>query len=131
MTDRRIAAMLLPLLVLAVVGFATLPAGADDDGAHRLSARIIGVGTTFGNLHTDLPVSSLGIANGQGFLVTCGEKRFEATLADWYNDVEEGAWVGLTNPDGSLQLAINNGDADRTSGCGQGDKLTITVDAAP
>jgi S-adenosylmethionine hydrolase len=122
--------MLLPFLALAAVGLATPRAGADDDGARRFSATIIGVGTTFGNLHTDLPVSNLGIANGQGFLVTCGEQTFDATLADWYNDVEAGAWVGLTNPDGRLQIAINNGDADQTSGCGQGDVLTITVNAA-
>ena len=91
------------------------------------SATIVRVGDSYGNLETDLAAATLALSEGARFRLACGEKTFEATWAVWYGDVPEGDWLGLTNEDGNVQIAINGGDADAAAGCTTGDVLTIST----
>ncbi len=107
----------------------TAVAEAAGDGtmqtAQQFEATVLRTGDAYGNLDTDLKVADAGLAIGASFFVGCKDARYEATFVNWYGDVPEGAWLGLENGDGTLHLAINNGDADATSGCTTGDTLRI------
>jgi S-adenosylmethionine hydrolase len=81
----------------------------------------------YGNLQTDLPAEKLGLTPGATFTFSCREETFTATWAEWYSDVAEGEWLGLS-AGGRVQIAISFGDANARSGCGEGEPVTITTE---
>jgi|GEM_PF-6539611 len=97
-------------------------------GQTVFEGRVISVGTSFGNLDTDIAVDEMNIELGDAFTASCAGKTVKAEFVSDYADVASGAWLGLENASGMLQLAISFGDASGTLGCTQGDVVTVSVD---
>lgn len=114
------------LLLVTIAGIVTPVPGLAAE-ARKMTARIISIGETYGNLNTDLDAGRIGLAPGQEFRFSCRAQSFGATWTEWYGDVPESAWLGLANEHDQVQLAINNGDADVASGCTAGDTVSFEL----
>ncbi len=121
--------MITPIRIAVAVVLITLGTSRAAEGEY--TATIVRVGDTFGNLETDLDAARLGLSPGSGFTLICKDQTIGATWGTWYTDVPEGEWLGLTNEDGNVQIAINGGNADTGSGCTTGDVLTIRTVGSP
>lgn len=114
-----------PTLVLLVIAVAASAAPAPD--ARVIEGSIVGTGSGYGNLQTDIPASAMTLDEGEKFTFACKEGSFQATWVSWYSDVPEGEWLGLSGEEGRVQMAISFGDADVASGCGRGDRVRLTL----
>ncbi|MEJ2088987.1 MAG: SAM-dependent chlorinase/fluorinase [Gammaproteobacteria bacterium] len=118
-----------PTLVLLVIASAASAAPASD--ARVIEGSIVGTGSGYGNLQTDIPASAMTLDQGEKFTFACKEGSFQATWVSWYSDVPEGEWLGLPGEEGRVQMAISFGDADVASGCGRGDPVRLTLPTSP
>jgi S-adenosylmethionine hydrolase len=115
---------------LRIAAGATLIGGLLTSGAvaaATAAGTIVEVGMGYGNLQTDVSAENLGLTPGDRFTFTCREATFPATWAEWYSDVPEGEWLGLS-AGGRVQIAVSFGDANARSGCGEGDAVTVATE---
>jgi S-adenosylmethionine hydrolase len=113
----------MPLLTAAIL---LVPGWAFSEQARTLTGKVVAVGTSFGNLDTDIPIGQLSIELGESFSARCTSKTVTAISSADYADVHSGEWLGIENEAGNLQLAISFGDASEGLGCTTGDNVTIT-----
>lgn len=116
---------LVPILVLLLIASAATAAPAPE--ARVIEGSIIGTGSGYGNLQTDIPASAMTLDQGGKFTFACKDGSFQATWVSWYSDVPEGEWLGLPGEGDRVQIAISFGDADVASGCGRGDPVRLTL----
>jgi len=106
--------------------FLALPVWVAAEQANTLTGQVLAVGSSFGNLETDIPIDKLSIELGESFSVSCNGRTVTAVSSGDYADVHSGEWLGIENGSGNLQLAISFGDASAGLGCNTGDTVTIT-----
>jgi S-adenosylmethionine hydrolase len=115
----------LPIFLVSLLATISFAAESTDP----LDGTIVEVGYGYGNLQTDIPVSSFAIEIGETFTFSCRDRSFTSTWVSRYSDVPEGSWLGLTGAGDRIQIAISFGDANAESGCGEGDQVKITSGA--
>ena len=103
-----------------------LPVWAAAEQTTTLTGQVLAVGSSFGNLETDIPIDRLSIELGESFSASCNGRTVTALSSGDYADVHSGEWLGIENGSGNLQLAISFGDASAGLSCNAGDAVTIT-----
>ena len=104
------------------------------DAVTGVHATVLQIGTEYANIHTDLPQAALtrmGVTTGTRFRVAFQDQSVTAVLGTAYTDVPNGEWVGLIDPEGTLQIAVSFGSAATELGCKTGDRLLIQPVASP
>lgn len=112
-----------PVLAALLLAF---PVWVAAEQANTLTGQVLAVGSSFGNLDTDIPIDKLSIELGESFSVSCNGRKVTAVSSADYSDVHSGEWLGIENGSGNLQLAISFGDASAGLRCKTGDTVTVT-----
>ncbi len=103
--------------------------------AAMINAEIASISEEFANINTNLTSDQLmeaGFASDGWISVTHNEQTIAMPMVTDYADVAEGAWLARMDEDaGTLQIAINGGNAATDIGAAVGDMLHIMAADAP
>ncbi len=100
-----------------------------------INGEVASISEEFANINTNLTSDQLmeaGFASDGWVSVTHNEWTMVMPMVTDYSDVAEGAWLARMDEDsGTLQIAINGGDAATDIGAAVGDMLHIMAAEAP
>ena len=106
------------------------PAPSTGDGGTTWDGEVL-YSDIYGNLITSLKTSLTGSDLMPGEWSVRAGDHLIAEIQRTYGDVSEGATVAYTGSTGLLEIAIRNGNAARTLGLQEGDRVSLVRDRDP
>lgn len=94
----------------------------------RLIGEVIHV-DRFGNLVTNLPATDLPTAPSLALTIDCDRLRLDR-LSRSYSDVHPGSFVAVIGSWDTLEIAVRDGNAAASLGCGKGAMVSVGIPAA-
>ncbi len=91
--------------------------------------KVASINPSFGNLQTEFTsadLDALDIKRGNYFWVSFNDKTFKVLYGTTYSDVPTGDWIAFVSAEGTLRIARNYDNANKTLGCKEGDTIMIT-----